>query len=474
MGAGLRGLPLLWLRQSVHLCLRLWLWLWLHWLHWLWFLGMVQRQQLVPLWRCRLATTPGHGILAQRLLAHSEKSKGYDAGHPQSQPTHGWLPWGRGSQWRHASPVQRGHRSDSPAMPGTICPECTYCHDEPEQVHYLACAMCGSRLDPKGPKKHRPQTAPTQPLPGALQLADVLGPRPSSAFLPPPRVRLGPAPFQPATDDRVAQVAPVSLVRDMLSKALAAEVLDDLERDRGDWRAGQWFVHGKGHKTPRTSAVFPLDDAPVHEAGSHDQRPVPASLHRAAKEVAASVAARRPRSTWTPTYALANCYDGGQDCVGWHSDHLTHMGPRPIIVGLSLGACRRFELRSRDGRAHVVLPTPHNSATIMWDDAQEMWEHAVPRVTSIVPHARTGDRRYSLTFRMERRDMPPLGKCRCGEQVTLRAERAPGGGVAYVTVCRPNGKATPPCAHHAPCAWAEAEAARLRSCSTAARCPGEG
>ena len=55
---------------------------------------------------------------------------------------------------------------------------------------------------------------------------------------------------------------------------------------------------------------------------------------------------------WEPTFALGNRYADGADTVGAHADHIHELGPRPCIVGLSLGAGRRFELREQlPGRA---------------------------------------------------------------------------------------------------------------------------
>ena len=51
--------------------------------------------------------------------------------------------------------------------------------------------------------------------------------------------------------------------------------------------------------------------------------------------------------------------------------------------------------------AKASLVLPHNSALVMWDDAQEGWLHSVPRCanSSIGRHPLTGLERISLTFR---------------------------------------------------------------------------
>ena len=40
---------------------------------------------------------------------------------------------------------------------------------------------------------------------------------------------------------------------------------------------------------------------------------------------------------WRANVAAANCYEGGKESVGPHSDQLTYLGPYPTIASLSLG-----------------------------------------------------------------------------------------------------------------------------------------
>lgn len=49
--------------------------------------------------------------------------------------------------------------------------------------------------------------------------------------------------------------------------------------------------------------------------------------------------------TWVPNSAFVNCYSGGQQSVGWHSDQLTYLGPRAVIGSISLGVAREFRVR---------------------------------------------------------------------------------------------------------------------------------
>lgn len=44
-----------------------------------------------------------------------------------------------------------------------------------------------------------------------------------------------------------------------------------------------------------------------------------------------------PEPLWQANVAASNCYEGGKETVGWHSDQLTYLGPYPTIASLSLG-----------------------------------------------------------------------------------------------------------------------------------------
>ena len=158
------------------------------------------------------------------------------------------------------------------------------------------------------------------------------------------------------------------------------------------------------------------------------------------------------------------------------------------------------------GSAGVRVFLPHNSAVVMWDDAQEGWSHSVPRCadSSIHRHPVAGLTRISLTFRMKRTDLPPLPNCRCGVPAALKA-RGCGAAAQYWLFCDPSradarehaGQAATPsveaqgedsmrdhernheraeasapqrqCGFRQRCLWAEQEATRLRALLEAPR-----
>ncbi|MEH2072469.1 MAG: alpha-ketoglutarate-dependent dioxygenase AlkB [Nostoc sp.] len=47
---------------------------------------------------------------------------------------------------------------------------------------------------------------------------------------------------------------------------------------------------------------------------------------------------------------IGNQYRSGQDSIGWHSDNELSMGSNPAIALVSLGSCRKFQIKPIGGR----------------------------------------------------------------------------------------------------------------------------
>ena len=91
---------------------------------------------------------------------------------------------------------------------------------------------------------------------------------------------------------------------------------------------------------------------------------------------------------------LANLYRDGRDAMGWHSDDEPELGAAPVIASLSLGAMRRFVLKSRGDAGHrLALDLPHGSLLVMAGATQRLYRHALPRTAKPVGP------RINLTFR---------------------------------------------------------------------------
>ncbi|MEX0916392.1 MAG: alpha-ketoglutarate-dependent dioxygenase AlkB, partial [Wenzhouxiangellaceae bacterium] len=92
--------------------------------------------------------------------------------------------------------------------------------------------------------------------------------------------------------------------------------------------------------------------------------------------------------------ALLNLYRDERDSMGWHSDDEPELGRDPTIASVSLGASRRFVLRSKDDkRRRFELVPGHGSLILMRGDLQHHWQHQLPKLT------RAAEPRINITFR---------------------------------------------------------------------------
>ena len=134
---------------------------------------------------------------------------------------------------------------------------------------------------------------------------------------------------------------------------------------------------------------------------------------------------------WKPNVSFINCYDGGKESVGWHSDHLTYLGPRAVIGSLSLGVAREFRVRkivpqvdasSADEQGQIAIHLPHNSLLVMHAEMQEEWKHSIAPAKSIDPHPLAGNRRLNVTYRCYQEYLRPKNtpKCKCDVPAVLR------------------------------------------------------
>ncbi|KAI1752599.1 hypothetical protein F4782DRAFT_546546 [Xylaria castorea] len=129
---------------------------------------------------------------------------------------------------------------------------------------------------------------------------------------------------------------------------------------------------------------------------------------------------------WTPNAAFVNCYDGPQESVGYHSDHLTYLGPRAVIGSLSLGVAREFRVRrivpkdtdnnlidDPNTQGQISIHLPHNSLLIMHAEMQEEWKHSIASALAIDPHPISANRRINITYRDYKPNFHPRFTVRC-------------------------------------------------------------
>lgn len=148
---------------------------------------------------------------------------------------------------------------------------------------------------------------------------------------------------------------------------------------------------------------------------------------------------------WVPNTSFVNCYDGGKQSVGYHSDQLTYLGPRAVIGSISLGVAREFRVRrvvprernddeasarssnkSDEARAdiegQIAIHLPHNSLLVMHAEMQEEWKHSIAPAPTINPHPIAGNKRLNITYRNYRESLHPqyTPRCKCDVPAVLR------------------------------------------------------
>ncbi|KAL7273463.1 hypothetical protein RUND412_003681 [Rhizina undulata] len=152
---------------------------------------------------------------------------------------------------------------------------------------------------------------------------------------------------------------------------------------------------------------------------------------------------------WKVDFAMVNCYDGGKESVGWHTDQLTYLGPMTTIANVSLGVAREFRVRkvsgdeedekekeegrnemrkkeegtrNGEGAGAIGIWLPHNSLLIMHAGMQEEWKHCLQPAASIDRHPISGNKRINITYRCYREGLKPrfTPKCDCDHPTVLR------------------------------------------------------
>ena len=99
-------------------------------------------------------------------------------------------------------------------------------------------------------------------------------------------------------------------------------------------------------------------------------------------------------SATTFNTALLNFYRNGNDSMGWHRDNEKVLGPQPVIASVSLGAIRKFQLRTYSGKKERLTLSPASGSLIVMNgESQHYWEHALPKSKSVLLP------RLNITFR---------------------------------------------------------------------------
>ena len=172
---------------------------------------------------------------------------------------------------------------------------------------------------------------------------------------------------------------------------LPAERADELFatlRQSVPWETHRIRLFGREVDSPRQSCWIGDAEAAYTYSGTRfEPHPWPAELQVLRCQLANELGCEF-------NSVLANRYRDGRDCMGWHSDNESELGPNPLIASLSLGATRRFVLKHRhEPSRRLELELPHGSLLVMEGDTQRNYKHALPRTAKPVGE------RINLTFR---------------------------------------------------------------------------
>jgi alkylated DNA repair dioxygenase AlkB len=167
------------------------------------------------------------------------------------------------------------------------------------------------------------------------------------------------------------------------------------------WQQSTISVYGKTVTIPRLNAWYGDPKCSYTYSNTHFS-PLPwlPSLLALKQEVSAAVLSHLQADAAQPmnsllNSALVNCYRDGQDSVAWHSDDEPELGRNPLVVSLSLGETRSFQLRHKfnknEKKCQITLSS--GDLLIMSGSTQHYWQHQVPKTATSVGE------RISITFR---------------------------------------------------------------------------
>ena len=157
-------------------------------------------------------------------------------------------------------------------------------------------------------------------------------------------------------------------------------------RDETPWEQGTVRFFGREVPEPRLTAWYGEADY-TYSGRTVRARPLPPDLARLRQRVEQEVGHEFDS-------VLLNLYRDGRDSMGFHADDEPELGDNPIIVSLSLGEARRFDVRPRrGGPAGLTLSLEHGSLLVMGGTFQHVFRHGVPK------ERREIGPRINLTFR---------------------------------------------------------------------------
>jgi alkylated DNA repair dioxygenase AlkB len=154
-----------------------------------------------------------------------------------------------------------------------------------------------------------------------------------------------------------------------------------------EWSRHEIILFGRKVAQPRLSAWYGDPDARYRYSGLQLE---PLAWHPVLWHLKRKVEAGLKREF---NSVLVNAYRDGSDSMGWHADNEPELGVKPLVASISLGARRRFLLRTKKQSGSRELWLEPGSLLIMKPGCQEHFQHSLPKTRSAV------GLRINLTFR---------------------------------------------------------------------------
>ncbi|MBN3948950.1 MAG: alpha-ketoglutarate-dependent dioxygenase AlkB [Nostoc sp. NMS7] len=180
-------------------------------------------------------------------------------------------------------------------------------------------------------------------------------------------------------------VLPVSYYPDFLNLEQANELYQHCLKL--EWQQNQIRIAGKTMPVPRLECLYGDKGCDYLYSNSVFLKPLTWTNN---------LANLRDRITALTGYkfriVIGNQYCTGQDSIGWHADNEPSMGFNPAIASVSLGSCRKFQIKPIGGRP-TDFWLEHGSLLVMHPSCQSTHLHQVPKTNKVV------STRINLTFR---------------------------------------------------------------------------
>lgn len=182
-----------------------------------------------------------------------------------------------------------------------------------------------------------------------------------------------------------APVLPITYYPDFLGTEAANELYQHCLKL--EWQQNQIRMAGKTMPVPRLECIYGDVGCDYLYSNSVFLKPITWTE---------KLAYLRDRITALTGYkfriVIGNQYRTGTDSISWHSDNEPSMGFNPAIVSVSLGSCRKFQIKAIGGKP-TDFWLEQGSLLVMHPGCQSTHLHQVPKTNKVV------GTRINLTFR---------------------------------------------------------------------------